>query len=178
MAFSSFEHDLIDCAIRFGHGQWPNVHCEPLMQDSLLIVASPEFNGGDLSATVSELMRWPLLHSSESWPVWFSAAGVEHARPRALLEFTDSTLMLEAARLGYGIALTRRSIAHAMIERRQLIRLTDIEPVHPSRYFLVWPARTHRSPKLLLLLVWLKEQVALYENMLAKCRKEKRQKKY
>ena len=177
MAFADFENELPDCAIRFGHGQWPDLHCEPLMDDSLLIVAAPAFNGGDLAVTPEQLMSLPLLHASESWPVWLSAAGCEHLRPRAALEFTDSSMMLEAARLGYGIALTRRSIAHAMIERRQLVQLTDIEAPHPSRYFLVWPVRSHQSPKLLLLLAWLKQQVADYQNSLMAVRKQRARKK-
>lgn len=177
MAFADFENELPDCAIRFGHGQWPDLHCEPLMDDSLLIVAAPAFNGGDLAITPEQLMSLPLLHASESWPVWLSAAGCEHLRPRAALEFTDSSMMLEAARLGYGVALTRRSIAHAMIERRQLVRLTDIEAPHPSRYFLVWPVRSHQSPKLLLLLAWLKQQVADYQNSLMAVRKQRSRKK-
>ncbi|MEO6918738.1 MAG: transcriptional regulator GcvA [Collimonas sp.] len=177
MTLADFEHDLLDCAIRFGHGQWPDVHSEPLMDDTLLVVAAPTFNGGDLPLKPEDVMQLPLLHASESWPVWLSAAGCEHIRPRAALEFTDSSMMLEAARLGYRIALTRRSIAHAMIESRQLVRLTEIEPAHPSRYFLVWPVRTHQSPKLLLLLAWLKEQVADYEGSLERSRKNLSRKK-
>jgi LysR family glycine cleavage system transcriptional activator len=176
MAFADFDKELPDCAIRFGHGQWPDVHCEPLMDDSLLVVAAPNFNGGDLVMTPEQLMQLPLLHASESWPVWLAAAGCEHLRPRAALEFTDSSMMLEAARLGYGVALTRRSIAHAMIERRQLVRLTAIEAPHPSRYFLVWPVRSHRSPKLLQLLAWLKQQVADYQSGLMAVRKQRTRK--
>jgi LysR family glycine cleavage system transcriptional activator len=166
MAFVDFENELTDCAIRFGHGRWPDVHCEPLMDDSLLIVAAPTFSGGDLANTPEQILQLPLLHASESWPVWLSAAGCEHLRPRAALEFTDSSMMLEAARLGYGVALTRRSIAHALIERQQLVRLTDIEAPHPSRYFLVWPVHSHQSPKVLQFLGWLKQQVADYQSSL------------
>jgi len=163
MEFVSFEQGLIDCAIRFGHGQWPDVHCEPLMQDSLLVVAAPDFNKGALPRTAKAVLEQPLLHASESWPVWLSAAGIEGQRPAATLEFTDSTLLLEAVRLGYGVALTRRSIANAMIRRGELVKLTDIEPLHSSRYFLVWPAGSKRSATLTSLQVWLKEQVAEYE---------------
>ncbi len=105
MEFVSFEQGLVDCAIRFGHGQWPDVHCEPLMADSLLVVAAANFNGGALPITPQAVLEQPLLHASESWPVWLSAAGIEGQRPPATLEFTDSTLLLEAVRLGYGIAL-------------------------------------------------------------------------
>ncbi|PHN33008.1 LysR substrate-binding domain-containing protein [Pseudomonas sp. ICMP 460] len=163
MAFASFEQGPLDCAIRFGHGQWPDVHCETLMGDSLLVVAARDFNHGVPPGTAQAILQQPLLHASESWPIWLGAAGLEGQRPQASLEFTESTLMLEAVRLGHGIALTRRSIAHSLIQRGDLVRLTDIEPAHPSRYFLVWPVGSKHSAQLTLLHTWLKEQVAAYQ---------------
>lgn len=163
MEFASFEQGLIDCAIRFGHGQWPDVHCEPLMHDSLLVVAAADFNGGNLPTTAHEVLQQPLLHASESWPVWLAAAGIADERPHPALEFTDSTLLLEAVRLGYGVALTRRSIAHAMLQRAELVKLTHIEPMHSSRYFLVWPTHSKHSVLLASFLEWLKAQIVEYQ---------------
>ncbi|WP_455823552.1 LysR substrate-binding domain-containing protein [Pseudomonas graminis] len=163
MEFASFEEGLVDCAIRFGHGQWSDVHCETLMNDSLLVVAAPDFNNGALPTTAQAILEQPLLHASESWPTWLSAAGVEGQRPQASLEFTDSTLMLEAVRLGHGVALTRRSIAHSLIQRAELVKLTTIEPAHSSRYYLVWPAGSNRSAQLTALHNWLKAQVVAYQ---------------
>ena len=74
--------------------------------------------------------------------------------------------MLEAVRLGHGVALTRRSIAHALIQRGELVRLTDIEPAHTSRYYIVWPAGSKPSAQLTLLHTWLKGQVATYQESL------------
>ncbi|WLH84456.1 LysR substrate-binding domain-containing protein [Pseudomonas sp. FP2338] len=166
MEFASFEQGPLDCAIRFGHGQWPDVHCETLMGDSLLVVAARDFNHGVLPDTAQAVLEQPLLHASESWPIWLGAAGIEEQRPQAPLEFTDSTLMLEAVRLGHGVALTRRSIAHALIQRGELVRLTDIEPAHTSRYYLVWPAGSKPSAQLTLLHNWLKDQVKTYQESL------------
>ncbi|GAB5345363.1 LysR substrate-binding domain-containing protein [Pseudomonas fluorescens] len=166
MELASFEQGLIDCAIRFGHGQWPDMHCETLMTDSLLVVAARTFNHGVLPTTPQAILEQPLLHASESWPTWLGAAGVEGQRPHAALEFTDSTLLLEAVRLGHGVALTRRSIAHSLIQRGELVKLTDIEPVHASRYYLVWPMGTKRSAQLIALHTWLNEQVATYQDSL------------
>ncbi|MBW1245835.1 LysR substrate-binding domain-containing protein [Pseudomonas tolaasii] len=163
MEFASFEQGLIDCAIRFGHGQWADVQCEPLMADTLIVVAAPHFNAGVLPDTAHDILHQPLLHASESWPVWLSAAGVEGQRPQASLEFTDSTQLLEAVRLGYGIALTRRSIAHSLIQRGDLVKLTDIEPAHSSRYYLVWPAGSQRSAQLNALQQWLKDEAEAFQ---------------
>lgn len=167
MELSSFEGEIIDAAIRFGHGKWPDVHCEPLMSDSLIVVAAPQFNHGRLPTDAASVLEHPLLHASESWSTWLTAGGVEQTRPPAALEFTDSTLMLEAARLGYGVALTRRSIAHAMIQRGQLVRLTDVEPVHASRYFMLWPTHSRRSAQLASLLTWLRQQIIEYQDSIA-----------
>lgn len=169
MEFSHFGQGPLDGAIRFGHGQWPDVHCEALMGDSLLVVAARDFNHGVLPDTAQAVLELPLLHASESWPIWLGAAGVEGVRPHASLEFTDSTLMLEAVRLGHGVALTRRSIAHGLLQRGELVKLTEVEPAHASRYYLVWPAGRKPSAALSDLHHWLKNQIALYQDSLAAC---------
>ena len=166
MAFAGLEQGLVNCAIRFGHGQWPDMHCETLMSDSLLVVAARDFNHGVLPDTPHAILEQPLLHASESWATWLCAAGVEGQRPHASLEFTDSTLLLEAVRLGHGVALTRRSIAHSLIQRGELVKLTDIEPAHSSSYYLVWPLGIKRSAQLTSLHSWLKDQVVAYQDSL------------
>jgi LysR family glycine cleavage system transcriptional activator len=151
MSFIDFDEDPADCAIRFGHGQWANLRCEHLMGDSLLLVAAPTFKPMDVVTALSQ----PLLHASESWSLWLSAAGHETSSPAAAIEFTDSSHMLDAARRGLGVALTRRSIAQSLIDSGDLQQVTDIEVVHPSSYFLVWPRRSHQNKNLLSLKKWL-----------------------
>ena len=70
-----FSRTSMHVAIRFGHGNYPNLHCEKLLDDWLVPVASPELikqygmleRGADLS-------KYPLLESDdEPWSVWRKA---------------------------------------------------------------------------------------------------------
>lgn len=162
MAFADFESEPADCAIRFGHGQWPELHSERLMEEATLLVCAPGFRNGAVPATVEEALECPLLHASESWSTWLHAAGADELRPKALLEFTDSTHMIEAARLGLGIALTRRSLVHDLLRSGELVRVTDIEAQHQSSYYLVWPRKNHRIYEIQVFLQWIKTEIERY----------------
>ncbi|MGQ5524067.1 LysR substrate-binding domain-containing protein [Chitinimonas sp. PSY-7] len=162
-ALVDFENELVDCAIRFGHGQWPDLHCERLMGDTLLLVASPKLFPKGIPDSVTDILTAPILQANENWATWLAAGNIELPRSVPLMEFTDSTHMLEAARRGLGVALTRRSIAAGLLADGELIQLTDIEVAHSSSYYLVWPHRSHKLARMLRFLDWLHTQVTHFE---------------
>jgi LysR family transcriptional regulator, glycine cleavage system transcriptional activator len=166
LAFIEFEKTRIDGALRFGHGQWPNVQTELIMGDSLVLVASPSLVGTQSFKTLKSLKKYPLLHSGESWSTWLKSALLEDEPPAADMVFTDSTHLLEAAKLGLGIGLTRRSIANNLIQQGLLRSLSPIEPVHSSSYYLVWPYRSKPHPMLKKFRDWLSIQVKQYQTSL------------
>jgi len=163
MSIIDFEAEPIDCAVRFGQGQWPDLHCERLMGDTLLLVGSPKLFPDGVPNSIEEIFRTPILQATESWSAWLSAAHVELPRPEPILEFTDSTHLLEAVRCGYGIALTRRSLAATLLASGELIRLTKVEVTHSSSYYFAWPHRSHNLKRRLIFLEWLRAQIADYE---------------
>ncbi len=163
LSFIEFEKNRIDAALRFGHGQWPNLQTEHLMGDSLVLVAAPSLVGHQSFKTFKSLMKYPLLHSGESWSSWLQSAHTEDDPPSPHLLFTDSTHLLEAAKLGMGIALTRRSVAHGLIQHGALRCLSPVEPVHSSSYYLVWPYHSQPHPMLKKFRDWLSIQVKNYQ---------------
>ncbi|MFY0100099.1 hypothetical protein ABTQ08_21785, partial [Acinetobacter baumannii] len=76
-------------------------------------ICSPSFNDGRLPRTVAEMATMTLLRSEgEAWTPWFEAAGVPGlVEPRGGLMFQDSSLLLQAAAAGQGIALIRPTLA-------------------------------------------------------------------
>src|SRR6202040_3638735 len=67
-----FSRTSMHVAIRFGHGNYPNLHSEKLLDDWLVPVASPEMikQHGMLERGTS-LSEYPLLESAdEPWRVW------------------------------------------------------------------------------------------------------------
>lgn len=166
MALADFQGEAVDCAIRFGHGQWPDAQVHPLMHDRLVLVASPALCEKHHPATAAEALKLPLLHASESWSIWLASVS-EHAsalhRPASFMEFTDSTHMLDAARRGFGAALTRRSIADDLLAKGELVRVIDHECEHPSAYYVLSPRRATSSSALDQFLEWLQTEALRFE---------------
>lgn len=161
--FAVLENNRIDAALRFGHGPWPNLQSELLMGDRLVVVASPGLVQNTSFKTGKALWKYPWMHAGESWATWLSHAQLDADPAPTALTFTDSTHLIEAAKQGMGIALTRRSIAHALLERGELKCLSPVEPLHQSAYYLVWPYRSQPHPSLRLFRDWLSIQVQQYQ---------------
>ncbi len=165
MDYADLGAGQVDCAIRFGHGQWPDAVVRPLMPDRLLLVASPQLLGTKRLTTLAQLLRQPLLHSVESWASWLSSMDPPPAnlqRPPARMEFTDSTHLLEAVRLGLGAALTRRSIADHLLSRGEVVQAFAHECLHTSSYHALVPKSAAPSYTVELFLGWLQDECRAY----------------
>ena len=149
-------------AIRMGQGPWDGLAQRHLFDDELLMVASPHLNGGALPRTPAEVLACTRIRSAEPWAPWCQAAGLPEPPPAGGLWINDSNLSLEAARLGQGVALERRSVADALLRRGELVALTDIRVPYAYPYWLVWPegsASAQRED----FARWLEAEVAAYQ---------------
>jgi LysR family glycine cleavage system transcriptional activator len=147
------ERDEVDLALRFGAGSWPGLEAHKFMDDEFFPVASPRLNGGRLPRRPADLAKFRLMRSSdEPWAPWFRAAGIKLDEPRDV--FNDSSLLLQAAVDGRGVALARRTITEDELRAGRLVKLFDIViPAHGANY-LVWP-KGKLSPNAALLRDWL-----------------------
>ncbi len=159
MSFTDFSAGDCDCAIRFGHGHWPDLEVHRIMGDTLVLVAAPSlFPDAGHEPDIAEILAKPRLQSSESWPLWLTEIGSsEPLRNEPCLTFTDSTHLLEAARNGLGVALERASIADNLLRRGELRALKTPPVAHPSGYYLVWPRRSRAKLQVEQFLEWLQE---------------------
>lgn len=149
-------------AIRMGQGPWDGLAQRHLFDDELLMVASPHLNGGALPRTPAEVLGCTRIRSAEPWAPWCQAAELPEPPPAGGLWINDSNLSLEAARLGQGVALERRSVADALLRRGELVALTDIRVPYAYPYWLVWPegsASAQRED----FARWLEAEVAAYQ---------------
>ena len=159
MALIDFRRDDADVAIRYGLGNWPDVKAELLMSDTFFPVCSPR-----LAARPNrpqDLARFTLLRSDdESWKPWFDAVGLDWPEPSRGPIFNDSSLMLQAAAEGQGIALARSTLVGNDLRNGLLVRLFDIDVPGPRKFYLVYPPRLAASPKLALFRAWLLAEIA------------------
>jgi LysR family glycine cleavage system transcriptional activator len=172
MEYVDLNNGTFDCAIRFGHGNWSDAVIRPLMSDNLLLVASPKLLGERPPEKLEQILRLPLLHSIENWSAWTSSIQTPQAtlqRPQTQMEFTDSTHLLEAARVGLGVALTRRSIADNLMQRGELVKAFGHECAHSSNYYALLPSTSETSEALHQFLGWLQVECARFVKPRSSC---------
>ena len=162
LSISNLHQESVDIGIRMGKGDWEGVEQRLLFHDELIAVAAPHFNHGQLPQTPQQIVDSTLIHSTESWLPWCEAAGVDMSGERAGLCSNDSNLILEAVRLGQGIALERRSLVQDAIARGELVQLGDVCAPYAYPYWLVWPPREGSQTKQHAFSQWLFKEVEDY----------------
>ncbi|MBB5986613.1 LysR substrate-binding domain-containing protein [Sphingobium lignivorans] len=156
MQLVDFLNTNVDLAIRYGGGAYDGLVAEKLLEETVLPVASPalaeKLGFGD---NPDRLLGAPLLHdasdegdpSCPDWPMWFQARNVRGAETRIGPRYNQSSLVIEEAVAGKGIALARRVIAEMDLDAGRLVPLLPDETRLAFAYWLVWPrGRTLRAP--------------------------------
>jgi len=138
MGYAPLGEGRWDCAIRFGHGQWPELQGQRLMGDRLMLLAQPQWLAQSGAHDLRSLLQLPLLQASENWSSWLADADPTLSRPPPRLHTSDSTHLLQAAALGMGVALSRRSIADHLLTRGELVAAHPHQSVHASAYHVLW----------------------------------------
>jgi len=160
----NFTTDEVDIAIRLGHGKWPDLHVEPLLREYVFPVCSPEFlRRLTPPKKPSDLVRYPLLyrHSFDicpRWRDWFADAGVTiKSLPRGS-RFPDTSVSIQAAIDGQGIALARSAHVEKDLEANRLIKLFNVKSCSPVSYYFVCPPKNLSQPRISVFRDWLVEE--------------------
>lgn len=143
---SNLRGGAADLAIRFGRGNYPEMHVVKLMADMVFPVANPELakRVGQINAP-AEIRRFPLLHdqgaesdgSGADWTSWLTHVGAPDVPCGDGIRFNRADLMLEAAASGLGLGLARRSLVGADLAAGRLVRVLPHEAPTVFSYFLV-----------------------------------------
>lgn len=145
-----------DCAIRFGNGGWADVQQVRLMGDASFPVCAPSYRDGLLPKSPKELADCTLLRNPWlPWEPWLHAAGLDFREPARGPSFTDSSVMMDAAAAGLGIALARRSLAEGELQRGRLVRLFELAVPDPYSHYFVWRADHPKLAAIFALRDWL-----------------------
>jgi len=149
----------IDVAIRYGNGQWPGLISEKLFDEELFPVASPAWLENAGIQGLEDLARGPLLRDDfHSWADWMKQAGVNHELEASGPAYGDSSLLLQAAETGQGVALGRSVLAADALTRGTLLRIGASSIKTGSSYFLVRSAATPATPAMEWFREWLQSQ--------------------
>ncbi|MGI9276695.1 MAG: transcriptional regulator GcvA [Endozoicomonas sp.] len=162
-----FSRGDIDLAIRFGEGVYPGLKSTLLMEESVFPVCSPGLATGEKSLLdVEDLRHFPLLQDAGpgalTWREWLKIAGHSDLDVRYGIQITDASLLIDAARSGQGVALSRASLVKDEIERGQLVKpfATELDSVYS--YYLVMPDREEINPRMKLFCEWIQAECQNY----------------
>jgi LysR family glycine cleavage system transcriptional activator len=159
-----FRQQDCDLAIRFGKGKWPGLRAEFLMHDSYITVCSPALK----IASPADLAHHTLLHddvwdiSDVGWADWLRAANVTGINVNRGPRFSDSSLLLQSAMDGRGIALTRSSLALSDVRAGRLVQPFELTLPTEEAYYLVAPPKHFARPKVAAFREWLLEEVSCF----------------
>jgi LysR family glycine cleavage system transcriptional activator len=148
-----FVGEGIDAAIRYGDGNWPGLEVTSLLSVRFFPVCSPDFARAHALTELTDLYNVPLLrhtHPLWSWPYWFHSLGLPPPLNRGMM-FDDSSLMLDAAAEGSGVALARDILVETDLRSGRLVRPLSAEVESPGGYFFVWRADGPRLARTLAL---------------------------
>ncbi len=151
-----FSRAAVHIAIRFGRGDYPNLHCEKLLDDWIVPVGTPELikqygmveRGADLS-------KYPLLEGDDPpWRVW-QRTDEEIAWQSRPPTIDDSAGLMIAAEEGLGFALSRWTLVTRFLHKGTL-RLASNEALpFGSAYYFVCPRPFLALPKVAQFREWI-----------------------
>lgn len=155
------ERDMVDVAIRYGDGIWPDGRSVFLCEDELFPVCSPGYaDGGRLPEAASQFLDHTLLEDESpspgatGWKEWLAAFGVVRSG-RPMLRLSYYSDVIHAAVAGHGIALGWNCLVEDLLQQDRLRRVSDLRMRTRSAYFVVVPNRDASKPNAVAFVEWL-----------------------
>jgi LysR family glycine cleavage system transcriptional activator len=140
--------ERIDMAVRHGDGRWPGLDVVRLCVEEHLPLCSPAIAAGPppLGAP-GDLARHVLLHDRDRsrWDHWLAAAGMPPAIAARGPIFDQTSLVIDAAVAGQGVALARSALAALdLIAGRLVMPLAPTLPAAFAYWIVCLPAARQR----------------------------------
>jgi LysR family glycine cleavage system transcriptional activator len=175
MDLVDFATSDVDLAIRYGAGPYPGLEAIRLINETVLPVMSPELMASHPVRTPADLANHVLLHdgspdadeSCPDWQMWLAARGVRGLDANRGPRFNQSSLVIEAAVSGRGVALAKRTLAQDDLDAARLLAPMPDPTIVDFAYFLVHPKVKGRLPQVKAFIGWIREEAQTHEAALA-----------
>jgi LysR family glycine cleavage system transcriptional activator len=161
----------VDLAIRYGAGRYPGLEVKRLMSETVIPVVSPDLLAQQPLETPEDLANHILLHdgspdpddSCPDWSMWLTARGLRGIDGQRGPRFNQSSLVIEAAANGRGVALAKRALAQADLEAGRLVAPLQIATAVDFAYYLVHPKAKGRLPQVKAFIGWIEAEAQAHE---------------
>ena len=101
--------------------------------------------------------------SCPDWVMWLAARGVRAFDASRGPRFNQSSLVIEAAVAGRGVALAKRALAQDDLDSGRLVVPMPINTSVDFAYYAVHPKAKGRLPQVKAFVSWLKTEAAAHE---------------
>jgi len=159
---TSFQDSHIDIAVRRGKGNYSGLESRKLVDDSIILVASPLlFNTLDYS--LNDVVSLPLLEDTsddiqEALSDFCHQNQLNKRDFRRALKTTDALPIIQEALAGQGMAFVSKVLVNKYIENGQLVNLFDYSYADPRTLYLVAPAHHFQWRKIKRFEHWLTDK--------------------
>ena len=161
-ALTNFTRDNVDIAIRHGGGKYPGLTSIHLLDEQIYPVCSPKLlEGKHALKTPADLKHHVLLHDEGhgDWRAWLLEANAVEVDASKGPVYTDSSMAVQSAIEGDGVALARSQLVKDDVARGLLVRPFDISQPSRFAYYIIYPSDRPVTPQMEAFIEWLFEQV-------------------
>ena len=162
----------LDCAIRFGDGEWDGLDSSLLIQERHIAVCAPSLYAREWSNGI-DLNRLTLLHVLAredqrylTWKHWLDAARITGVDTEGGYEFDLLDLAICAATDGLGITIADWHMVAQELASGQLTQVLNVHVEGHQSYWLVTRPEQTQMPQLPMFSQWLQEEVWLSQRQL------------
>lgn len=159
--------DDADVAVRFGYGDYPDLHVEPIFDELVTPMCAPELIERGLKEP-SDLKNFTLLHDDSmrhidrapDWQEWLRRAGVTNVDASRGMRFSHADHSVDAAVEGAGVALGRSSLAGRELQSGRLVAPFDIQLSTSAAFWFVCALTDLEKPKVAAFREWLMKEAS------------------
>lgn len=161
------ESGQLDCAIRFGDGEWGDVDGSLLMHEQHIAVCAPALLQGRTTSQVG-LQDLPLLHVLAShdkrymtWAHWIEAAGIDKVDISHGYEFDLLDMAIRAAVDGLGITIADRHMVAQELADGRLVQYRNAQVEGRQSYWFVTRPTRSGNPAVEPFREWISEEIGV-----------------
>ncbi|HHT7855640.1 transcriptional regulator GcvA [Pasteurella multocida] len=129
----------IDIAIYYGQGNWDNLQVEKLVEENLLILASPKLLAHNPIHSKEDLKHHTLIHihTRDNWQNMANFLQLEDLNIQQGPLFSHTFMALQAAIHGQGLVLANRLLAQQEIDHSHLQIVLPTNLHDPKSFYVV-----------------------------------------
>ncbi|HLW28523.1 MAG TPA: LysR family transcriptional regulator [Kiloniellales bacterium] len=168
--FTAFETEAVDFDLRYGLGGWAGLSVNKVINDLVLPFCSPEYLA-QLQAIsddpVEQLRAARLIDSVKMlyrWDIWLAANRIEVENLNYPFRFDRSSMSIEMAKQGGGLALDSLTLFLPELQRGELVPFsTQFDVIDFPAYWFVCPPRHFHRRIVGRFADWLTQAAAAHE---------------